>query len=89
MRTKAYSIKDFRARVLAVVKKIPRGKTLTYGQVAIRAGHPRASRAVGAIMRSNKDDSIPCHRVVAKNGLGGYNGLRGKKLALLKKEGAL
>ena len=89
MRAKAYSIKDFRARVLAVVKLIPKGKTLTYGRVAMKVGHPRAARAVGAIMRSNRDDSIPCHRVVAKNGLGGYNGLRGKKLALLKKEGAL
>ncbi len=60
---------------------------MTYGEVAARAGHPRAARAVGAIMRGNADTSVPCHRVVAKNGLGGYNGLRGKKLELLKSEG--
>ncbi|MEK7613928.1 MAG: MGMT family protein [Patescibacteria group bacterium] len=78
---------DFSKRVIAEVKKIPKGKTLTYGEVATLAGHPRAARAVGAIMRSNRDTNVPCHRVVAKNGLGGYNGLRGEKEKLLKAEG--
>lgn len=86
---KHFSAKDsgFRTRVIALVKRIPKGKTMTYGEVAAHAGHPRAARAVGAIMRSNQDDSVPCHRVVAQNGLGGYNGLRGKKEALLRAEG--
>lgn len=79
----------FRGRVENLVKKIPKGKTMTYGEVAAAAGHPRAARAVGAIMRTNKDISVPCHRVVAKNGLGGYNGLQGKKEALLRAEGAI
>jgi len=81
----------FREKVIVVVKKIPKGKTMSYKEVATRAGHPGASRAVGAIMRSNKDKSIPCHRVIRSDGTpGGYNGLRGveSKLSLLHSEGA-
>ncbi len=88
-RVRSYSVPDFKANVLAVVSRIPRGKTMTYKAVAAKAGHPLAARAVGAIMRSNTDKSIPCHRVVGIRGLGGYNGLRGEKERLLKKEGAL
>lgn len=73
----------FRARVLAVVKKIPRGKALTYGEVAKQAGNPKAARGVGAIMKTNFDPKIPCHRVVRKDGLGGYNrGILQKKKKL-------
>ncbi len=72
------------------MKAIPRGKTMSYKQVATKAGHPLAARAVGAIMRTNKDKSVPCHRVIASNGkLGGYNGLQGEKEKLLRKEGAI
>lgn len=85
-----YVVADFRKKVLAVVKKIPKGKTLSYKEVAAKSGHPMAARAVGAIMRTNSDKSVPCHRVIKSDGtLGGYNGLQGKKLALLKAEGAL
>ncbi len=86
---KNFLTNSFRERVLAVVKKIPRGKTMTYKAVATASGHALAARAVGAIMRTNKDKSVPCHRVVAVRGLGGYNGLRGEKERLLKMEGAL
>ncbi|MEK7531153.1 MAG: MGMT family protein [Patescibacteria group bacterium] len=82
----------FREKVIAIVKKIPKGKTMSYKEVAARAGHPGAARAVGAIMRVNKDKSMPCHRVIRSDGsLGGYNGLQGtkSKRALLIKEGAL
>ena len=83
-----YLVKDFRQKVLMVVKRIPRGETLSYKQVATKAGHPMAARAVGAIMRTNTDKSVPCHRVIMSSGkLGGYNGLRGEKERLLKKEG--
>lgn len=83
------SKKNFRTKVLLVVKGIPKGKTMTYKAVATKAGHPFAARAVGAIMRSNSDKSIPCHRVVCVRGLGGYNGLRGEKERLLKLEKAI
>ncbi|MCB9819491.1 methylated-DNA--[protein]-cysteine S-methyltransferase [Candidatus Nomurabacteria bacterium] len=77
----------FKAKVLAVVKAIPKGETMTYGEVAKRAGSPQSARAVGALMKQNKDKKIPCHRVVAQNGLGGYNGLRGpSKERLIRKE---
>ncbi len=79
----------FAYRVIRVVKRIPKGKTLTYGEVARRAGNPNAARAVGAIMRSNTDSGVPCHRVVGRNSLGGYNGLRGAKEKLLRREGSL
>ena len=82
----------FREKVIQIVRKIPKGKTLSYKQVAGRAGHPGAARAVGAIMRVNKDKTIPCHRVIRSDGtLGGYNGLQGtkSKRALLVREGAI
>lgn len=88
-KTPRYSIPSFREKVLLVVSRIPKGKTATYKAVATKAGHPLAARAVGAIMRSNKDKNIPCHRVVGVRGLGGYNGLKGKKEKLLHAEGAL
>ncbi len=82
---------SFRERVYAVVKAIPRGKTVTYGEVARMAGKPGAARAVGNLMASNRDRTIPCHRVIRSDGsLGGYNALRGpSKETLLKREGAL
>ena len=80
----------FREKVIAIVKKIPRGKTMSYKEVAGKAGHPGAARAVGAIMRVNKDMSMPCHRVIRSDGtLGGYNGIRGEKERLLCKEKAI
>jgi methylated-DNA-[protein]-cysteine S-methyltransferase len=63
---------------------------MTYGEVAKRVGSPQAARAVGVIMKGNKDKKIPCHRVVASKGIGGYNGLQGRsKRSILKEEGAL
>lgn len=88
---RALSMESFRDRVHAVVASIPKGKTLTYGQVAALAGNPKAARAVGAIMRTNYDSHIPCHRVVRADGsLGGYNrGGRKQKYVLLSNEHAL
>ena len=80
----------FKAKVLAIVKAIPKGETMTYGEVARKASSPLAARAVGALMKQNKDKRIPCHRVVARSGLGGYNGLQGhSKRSILEKEGVL
>jgi O-6-methylguanine DNA methyltransferase len=80
----------FRARVLAVVARIPPGRVATYGDVAAVAGNPRASRAVGNIMRECRDVRIPCHRVIAAGGrLGGYGGNLQLKRELLRAEGVL
>lgn len=77
----------FRSRVLAAVRRIPAGRVATYGDIAERAGSPRAWRAVGSIMRDCRDPSVPCHRVVgASGGLGGYSDLQLKR-ALLRSEG--
>jgi len=85
---------NFTDRVRAVVRQIPRGQVLSYGEVARLAGSPRAARAVGTVMAGNFDTAIPCHRVIAADGkIGNYN--RGDtpdhgrqlKIAKLKKEG--
>jgi O-6-methylguanine DNA methyltransferase len=83
------SFSKFAHKVYAIVRKIPKGKTMTYGQVAARAGRPGAARAVGTIMSHNYDPKIPCHRVVRADGkVGGYNrGGASRKLAILREEG--
>ena len=82
--------KDFTARVLAVVRRIPAGRVATYGDVAALAGKPRAARAVGNIMRDCGRADVPCHRVIAAGGrLGGYGGNEALKRALLLAEGVV
>lgn len=81
---------DFRTRVLDIVARIPRGSTLTYKQVATAAGNQNASRAVGAIMKTNFNPDIPCHRVIRSDGkTGGYNRGADKKIERLRQEGAI
>lgn len=66
---------SFRARVLAAVARIPKGKTMSYKEVAARAGRPAAFRAVGNIMAKNRDPKVPCHRVIRSDRtVGGYFG---------------
>ncbi len=73
---------------MAIVKKIPAGKTMSYKAVAQRTGRPQAWRAVGNILNKNRDPEIPCHRVIRSDGsIGGYNRGIKKKRALLQKEG--
>ncbi len=81
----------FKEQVLAIVKNIPRGKTLSYKEVAAKAGCPRASRVVGSIMKANYREDIPCHRVIRSDGtIGDYNrGGREQKITKLKREGVL
>lgn len=60
---------EFRSRVRAVVRAIPRGKVLTYGAVAALAGRPRAARAVGAALAAESgDDPLPWWRVISASG---------------------
>ncbi|MCR4260748.1 MAG: MGMT family protein [Candidatus Colwellbacteria bacterium] len=80
----------FKEKVLEVVSKIPRGKTLSYKQVAALAGSPRAYRAVGNIMNKNNNPKVPCHRVIKSDGtVGGYAHGSAKKRSILLKEGAI
>jgi O-6-methylguanine DNA methyltransferase len=80
----------FRSRVISVVRRIPPGRVATYGDVAAAAGSPRASRAVGNIMRTCRLTGVPCHRVIAAGGrLGGYGGNLQLKRELLRAEGII
>jgi methylated-DNA-[protein]-cysteine S-methyltransferase len=82
--------KSFKEKVLEIVSKIPKGKVLTYKEVAKKAGNENASRAVGNILSKNYDPKIYCHRVIRSDGgMGGYNRGIKNKIAILKKEGAL
>jgi len=94
---------SFKNKVYYVVKRIPKGKVMSYKMVAELAGKPRAWRAVGNILNKNpegvasrrpygagKNPKIPCHRVIRSHGkIGGYNlGIK-EKLKRLKKEGVI
>jgi len=87
----------FSQNVINIVKKISKGKTLTYKEVAKKAGNERASRAVGNVLnryfaycQKNKKPIIPCHRVVRSDGkIGGYALGENKKIKMLKKEKAI
>jgi O-6-methylguanine DNA methyltransferase len=74
----------FQTAVWRELKKIPRGQTRTYGEIAAAIGRPTAVRAVGAACGANPlPVLIPCHRVVAKTGIGGFSGgLPWKRLLL-------
>jgi len=79
---------EFEKRVYRIVKKIPRGRTLTYKQVAARLGNVNLARAVGNVLHKNKDPKIPCHRVIRSDGdFGGYNKGVKAKIKKLKSEG--
>ncbi|MBI2514647.1 MGMT family protein [Candidatus Wolfebacteria bacterium] len=83
--------RSFKEKVLEVVAKIPKGKVLTYKQVAKLAGSPKAYRAVGNILSKNHDyKKIPCYRVIRSDGQVGESN-RGKKWKkmILQKEGAI
>ncbi len=81
---------QFERTVLETIYRIPAGKTMTYAEVARAAGKPKAARAVGNVMAKNPIAIIlPCHRVLASNGMGGYGGGLDMKVKLLKLEGSL
>ena len=80
---------SFQRKVLNKLAQVPFGRTVTYGELASRAGAPNAARAVGGAMAANPlAVVIPCHRVVASGGgLGGYSAGLSKKKKLLAHEG--
>jgi len=74
-----------------LMKNVRYGTTATYSDLAAGCGLPKtAARYIGRIMKNNRIPIIiPCHRVVSKRGLGGYNGGTEKKKFLLQLEGAV
>ena len=85
------SLTEFETKVLTKLKNVPRGKVITYRDLARAVGKPRAARAVGnAVHKNPYAPQVPCHRVVKQNGeLGGFASGPRKKIALLKKEGVI
>jgi len=81
----------FERAVWQQVRRVPPGRTVTYGELARRIGHPRAARAVGTALKKNPFPIlIPCHRVVPANGsIGRYAGGADIKRWLLSHERAL
>jgi len=86
---KLFDAAVFAERVRAVVRSIPAGQVMTYGQVAKAIGAPRHARSVAHVMSHNYLPDVPCHRVIRGDGtLGGYNrGGEAAKRSLLRQEG--
>lgn len=85
------SRRGFRGEVLDALEAVSYGETVTYGELAARAGRPRAARAVGTAMATNPVAVIvPCHRVLpSTGGTGNYGGGVDAKELLLRLEGAV
>ena len=78
----------FARKVLAQLHRLPEGRLTTYGELAKQVGRPKGARAVGGAVGSNPVPVVvPCHRVVASNGLGGFGGGLPMKRWLLRLEG--
>ena len=78
----------FQRAVWNELTRIPYGETISYGELARRVGRPKGPRAVGQANGRNPIPIIvPCHRVLASNGIGGYGGGLPMKRALLAVEG--
>ena len=85
---------SFQRRILSRCREVAWGSTMSYGELAEACGFPRAARAVGSVMRSNRHPLIvPCHRIVAANGrIGGYSahdGVETKKELLARESVSL
>ena len=78
----------FKDKVYHIVSQIPKGRVMTYRQVAERIGHPNSYRAVGNALNKNPYKSVPCHRVIRSDGrIGGFARGSWVKRKILKKEG--
>ena len=84
-------VTPFTELVLMELARVPFGETVTYAELAARAGRPKAARAVGMTMNRNRVPIVlPCHRVIGANGsLVGYAGGLERKVTLLTLEGVL
>lgn len=81
--------KSFNEKCYEILRRLPRGKVTTYGELAKAVGSPRAARAVGNAMNKNPyAPRVPCHRVVGSDGkLVGFASGVDEKVKILKKEG--
>ncbi|KKS16392.1 MAG: methylated-DNA-protein-cysteine methyltransferase [Parcubacteria group bacterium GW2011_GWB1_41_6] len=77
-------MKTFKQKVYEIVSQIPKGKVMSYKEVAKKAGRPKAYRAVGNILNKNPDiKKVPCHRVIRSDGkIGGYAKGPANKIAI-------
>lgn len=82
-------LSHFQRAVTTALRGVPRGEVVTYTELALLAGRPRAQRAAGSVCAGNPFMFlVPCHRVIAANGIGGYGSAgRGIKRRLLAMEG--
>lgn len=85
------TITEFQRRVYLALLEVPRGSTITYGELAKRIGCGSAQAIGQALKRNPFAPMVPCHRVVARNGIGGFSGKREgemieKKKRLLEEE---
>lgn len=90
MATELCVMKSFNQKVYEIVRRIPKGYVMTYGQIARLLGKPMASRAVGYAMYAVAEENLPCHRVVFKDGSLAKDfvfGGKDKQYLLLKSEG--
>jgi methylated-DNA-[protein]-cysteine S-methyltransferase len=69
---------EFQQAVVDQCRRIPFGKTVSYGQLAELAGRPKTARAVGSVMSKNRFPVVvPCHRVISAAGIGGFTAPQG------------
>src|SRR4051812_39163630 len=86
---------DFRTGVIEYIRKVPRGKVVSYGQVAAAAGSPRAARQVGGILRGAdvEKEQLPWWRVINSQGVisikGSWTATKELQAKLLKSEGVV
>jgi methylated-DNA-[protein]-cysteine S-methyltransferase len=80
---------DFELALTEALRRVPRGETVSYGELAVLAGRPRAQRAAGTFCARNRFSLVvPCHRVVGADGIGSYGSLGVEyKRRLLELEG--
>jgi methylated-DNA-[protein]-cysteine S-methyltransferase len=81
---------EFEVALTTALRRVPRGEVVSYGELAALAGRPKAQRAAGSFCARNRFSIVvPCHRVVAADGLGSYGSLGIEyKRRLLELEGA-
>ncbi len=86
-----YWTTPFQRAVAETLRRVPYGEVVTYGELAALAGHPNAQRAAGTFCAGNRFALVvPCHRVVAAEGLGSYGSLgTAYKRRLLALEGVV